>query len=131
MVRTGSSRQSTSSWGCSLRVDFVKIFAPKVQSFSHSTDVGIVQVRAVEVIAPVHQTDIGEDEEIDLQYQVTFRSCGGWCAPYDLSELAKGAHSGGCEDERSSEDNNMRVGVPEGDLRGDVGLIRFTRFVLA
>jgi len=31
--------------------------------------------------------------------------------------------------ERSSEDDYMRVGVLEGDLRGDVGLICFTRLV--
>jgi hypothetical protein len=47
-------------------VDLVQLVALEIEVLSHPAHVGIVEVHAVEVIDPVHQTAKGQDDEVNL-----------------------------------------------------------------
>lgn len=69
------------------RVDLIELVALEVEVLLHSTDVGIVEVHAVEIIDPVHQTAKGQDDEVNLDEERALRLGGCGLAPDHLSDF--------------------------------------------
>jgi len=51
-------------------VDLVELISSEVELFPHASDIGIGQVRTIQVIEEVHQTAEGKNEEVELPYQL-------------------------------------------------------------
>ena len=73
-------------------VDLVQLGSGEVQVFFHAADVGVVEVRAVQVVDPVHEADVGEDEPVDFEEEVFFFPCGGGFAPDCYAEGVEDGH---------------------------------------
>ncbi len=52
-------------------VDLVELGALKVEIFFGAGNVCVVEIRAIEVVHPVHQTDVSHDEKIDFDDQMS------------------------------------------------------------
>ena len=53
----------------------------EVQILLHAADVRVVQVCAIEIVDPVHKTDIAEDKPVDLEEEVLLFARCRWLAP--------------------------------------------------
>lgn len=62
-------------------VDLIELCAGKVQIFSCARYVGVGEVGAVEVVYPVHETDVGENEPVEFEEEVAFFVRGRGFAP--------------------------------------------------
>lgn len=62
-------------------VDLIELCAAEVQIFSCARYVGVGEVGAVEVVYPVHETDVGENEPVEFEEEVAFFVGGRGFAP--------------------------------------------------
>jgi hypothetical protein len=53
-------------------VDLVELVSLEIEFFAHARDVGIVEVRAVEIVGKVAETAEGEDEGVELAEEFAF-----------------------------------------------------------
>lgn len=70
------------------RVNLIEIGGFEVKIFPHTTHISVIEIGSVEIVAPVHEADIGQDEEVDLQDESPFSFGIGRRAPDNLSDPA-------------------------------------------
>jgi len=77
---------------CEYRSDLSDLVAMHTELLLHARNVCIVYIRTVEVVAKVSQTAKGQDEPVQLEYQLPFSFARGVIAPQGYIGLADGTH---------------------------------------
>ena len=67
-------------------VDLVELRAVEAQVLAHAGDVRVGEVRAVEVVDPVHEADEGEDDGVGFEEEGLLQLCSGWGAPEESAD---------------------------------------------
>lgn len=75
-------------------VDLIQLRALEAEVLFHARDVGVVEVGAVEVVGPVHEADVGEEEPVDFAKETGLFFCCWGFAPDDDTEAVEEAHFG-------------------------------------